>query len=202
MYSSDINLKSELLNNGIYDLYLKNRLALYSQFCSVTYNSTFNDNLSSYLNINLFDFMTDREYFECERIFNAYRKRSGRLRKRIEDMIVSSDCIFLTLTFIDDVFIKTSLVTRHRYVVRFLKSLNCDYVANIDFGSKNGREHYHALVNCSLVDCKSWFYGAVNFKRVVNNNALALAKYISKLTNHAIKDSTQNARIIYSRKKR
>ena len=28
------------------------------------------------------------------------------------------------------------------------------YVANIDYGSKNKREHYHALINCEKIDFK------------------------------------------------
>jgi len=203
MSKSNLLLKNKLLNNGLYDLFLKNKLALYSDYCSNTYdNCYFNERLRSYLNIAFYDYMTDEEYLECERIFNSFRKRTSRLRKRIECMLSNSDCIFLTLTFTDDIFIKTSIDTRHRYVTRFLNLLNCDYVGNIDFGKLNGREHYHALVNCNLVNCNSWSYGSINFKRVVNKNSLAIAKYIAKLTNHAIKSTTKNSKIIYSRKRR
>ena len=35
---------------------------------------------------------------------------------------------------------------------------------------------------------------------IINKNSLALAKYVAKLTNHALKETTNNSRIIYSRK--
>ena len=78
------------------------------------------------------------------------------------------------------------------------------YVANIDFGSKNGREHYHAIVFPigSSIDLKAWSYGRINAERIhpSDNDIARTTKYIAKLTSHAIKDTTGHAyRIIYSR---
>ena len=78
------------------------------------------------------------------------------------------------------------------------------YVANIDYGSKNKREHYHALINCDKVDFKSWRkYGNINAKRVRNkdieSDKTKLSKYIAKLSNHAIKETTKRSCLIYSR---
>ena len=115
-------------------------------------------------------------------------------------MIVNNNCLFLTLTFTDDVLNSTSFDTRKKYVLRFLNNLKCAYVGNVDYGSQNGREHYHCVVSIDNVSCNDWLYGAINFKRIINKNSLALAKYVAKLTNHALKETTNNSRIIYSRK--
>ena len=88
--------------------------------------------------------------------------------------------------------------TRRRYVRHFLDDYGA-YVANIDFGAKNGREHYHAILQCSSVDCSLWRYGNLDFKRVLTPNSQAISKYISKLTNHALKETTKGFNIIYSR---
>ena len=141
-----------------------------------------------------------RIWRECERINEAYYARVKRLKNRIGSMLCSGDCYFLTLTFTDEVLCSTSANTRRRYVTRLLSSYS-DYVANIDFGSLNGREHYHAVVKSPSLDLSLWdCYGFSNAKKIASvDDFSALAKYISKLTNHAIKDTTQGSRIIYSR---
>lgn len=71
-------------------------------------------------------------------------------------------------------------------------------------GLKNGREHYHAVVvpkNGNL-ELKQWHsYGAIKCERIryKDNSEKRLATYISKLTNHAIKHTAKQNRIIYSR---
>lgn len=134
---------------------------------------------------------------------NRY-KRVQRLKMKVADLVFNGDAIFLTLTFNDETLSKTSVETRRRYVSRFLKTQCKTYVANIDFGEKKGREHYHAIV-CPIglsIDLKSWPYGAINAKRIHASDIdlTRTTKYITKLTSHAIKDSTGHAyRIIYSR---
>ena len=136
-----------------------------------------------------------------------------------------SQCLFLTLTFTDKVLASTSQETRRRYVHRWLKSISSDYIANIDFGSdreyttKNGdvkkatkREHYHAVILCDKVDYTGWHHlGAIKSKKVVlsalfnndldsvNLHSSRLSRYVSKLSNHAIKETTKQSRLIYSR---
>ena len=145
-----------------------------------------------------------REYYEtAERLNKAKYERVKRLKKRITKML-AYDCLFLTLTFSDQKIDleSTKQETRRKYVQRFLNDLRVNYVANIDFGEKNGREHYHALVCKSKIDPSLWSYGALNIKRVITSDQdtnKRLAKYIAKLTNHAIKESVGNTRILYSR---
>ena len=138
-------------------------------------------------------------YCEAKKINHASYERANRLKQRISQ-IIQKDSLFLTFTFTDDVLNKTSSDTRKTYVVRFLKSFGVPYVANVDFGSKNGREHYHAILQMPSINLTQWKYGALNGKIVRNStDDVKLAKYISKLTNHAIKETTKRQAIIYSR---
>lgn len=144
----------------------------------------------------------EAEWKEASKINHAYRNRVKRLRKRIEKMIAKGNCIFVTLTFTDSILQSTSPDTRKKYVKNYLASQSSTYVANIDFGKENHREHYHALVQADKIKSSLWQNkcGAINFKKVLSSsNPIKLAKYISKLTNHAIKETTQRNSIIYSR---
>lgn len=138
---------------------------------------------------------------ECERIVNADKSRRKRLRKRIENMFSMGACVFLTLTFTDDVLQNTDEKTRRVYVARFLKSVSSKYVGNVDFGAENGREHYHAVIVTNTDDFSSWTYGFYKAITVRKEEADAkrLATYVSKLTNHAIKETTKRNALIYSR---
>jgi len=143
---------------------------------------------------------------ECERINHAYYERVKRLKQRIETMLNNGKNLFLTLTFTDKTLAKTSDETRRRYVARFLKQFDCEYVANIDFGEENEREHYHAVLNTSFINPLSWQYGNLDVKQVRNAtdkelDCIRLAKYVAKLTNHAIKETTKRNSLIYSRKR-
>ena len=134
---------------------------------------------------------------------NRYR-RASRLADRVYDYVLSGKAIFLTLTFRDDVLASTSVETRRRYVSRFLKEQCLFYAANIDFGSRNSREHYHAIVvpKTDSLDLQRWSYGANKAERVhpSETDIKKTSKYVTKLTCHAIKESTGHAyRIIYSR---
>ncbi len=142
------------------------------------------------------------EWKEAERICNAYYKRVKRLKDRISEMLQNGNCLFLTFTFNNLCLQKTNSDTRRQKIRRFLNNYNTDYVANIDFGKKNGREHYHAVIQIDKVDSKLYNYGALSFKKIRSSKDYEkLAKYISKLTNHAIKETTKSNYIIYSRKK-
>lgn len=148
---------------------------------------------------------------EAKRINYASYKRTNRLKKRNTTILKYGQfkefyAIFLTLTFEDKVFDKTTSQTRRKYVRRFLKENCIDYVANIDFGGENGREHYHALVLTNhLINNELWKYGIINFKRITKFNKSTddrIAKYIAKFTNHAIKETCKQHQIMYSRNRK
>ena len=73
-----------------------------------------------------------------------------------------------------------------------------NYVANIDYGSKNGRLHFHAIIDApiSTKAIFDWPYGFVDFKGCYS----LMHKYLYKICNHALKKTAST--LIYSRKKR
>ena len=150
------------------------------------------------------------KYMAARRLCNSTRSRRSRAYKRIGRLVVDGWCWFLTLTFSDEVLAKTSHETRRRYVARYLKSLGGRYVANVDYGSKNGREHYHALIELQGKDRSAigkWPYGYYLALPVGNaeSDSKAVTTYVTKLTSHALKKSTTGSgrmvaeRLIYGR---
>ena len=200
-----------LLTNGTYSNFIKD----YKEQKLVL--NTCNDlnlvttPLGEQINFNDYFMQSRQELIDCyglkgfkamEQINEAYKKRVYRLRQNIYGIVTDNQLpVFLTFTFTDDVIATTNEHTRRRYVTRFLKKHCKQYIANIDFGTANEREHYHAVVS-NKVDFSAWRkYGTLNGEIIAKtkDSIRALPKYISKLTNHAIKDTTKTTRIIYSR---
>lgn len=146
--------------------------------------------------------ITHAEYKVMVRNVQNFYKRLQRCRERLS-IILKNPCWFYTFTFRDDVLASTSPETRRRYISRFLKGSN--YIANIDYGKKKGREHYHAVAD---VYYKDFPYGWLKIKRVrltydsVGNckDLARLSKYVTKLSYHSLKDTTNRSRLLYSRK--
>lgn len=141
-------------------------------------------------------------FIDCaDRLNESKYRKAKKVRDKITKLVLSNSAIFITLTFKDSVLSKTSDLTRRRYVARYLKE-NCrEYVANIDFGALNGREHYHAVVSKDI-DLSKWHkYGVINVERVrpLENSTTRISRYITKLTNHALKVGAIAPRLIYSR---
>lgn len=151
--------------------------------------------------LQLFHRMFNLENWEeARRINHASRARVKRLKTRISSMLESGSCLFLTLTFTDEVLRKTTEDTRRQAVRRYLKSFGVPYVSNIDYGKKNGREHYHAVIQAESVDYSKYTYGAINGERIHSaEDYVKLSKYVAKLTNHAIKQTNKRQVIIYSK---
>lgn len=142
---------------------------------------------------------------EANRLNNAKFHRIKRLRDRI-NLIFSSSCknvYFLTFTFADD-FLDSNNETKRKYVQRFLKKYFVNYVGNIDFGKKNGRVHFHAVACADYIYPNLWQYGNLDYEKVVirDESNEKLAKYITKLVNHAIKETTKRNSLIYCRLKK
>ena len=192
-WQTDYEYKSKVMLTDAESLL--NNLSYHLTYCSA--NQDFIDNSMDYI-------LSQYSIFhlkEAIRIHNAKVHRVTRLKRRIES-ICSERAYFLTLTFTDDVLSRTDEKTRRKYVSRSLKSISSDYVANIDYGSKNEREHYHAVVRADYIDYHFWSYG-IMYAEVISSNDdsfLLLSKYVSKLTNHAIKETCKRKAIIYSKK--
>lgn len=210
----DYAFKSKVLNEH-YDLLNKTKKAsLYTYALSEYENNGVimhclkhsNEDLFT-LNDLLFESIENglkNEFLECLKINKSSYERTNRLKKRIYDMLVSGNCLFLTLTFNDETLKDTSADTRRQYVRKYLKQFNCKYVANIDYVSINHREHYHAVIQSDTIDLKAWrVYGNINVERVrnrnIDNDNTRLSKYICKLSNHAIKETTKRCSLMYSR---
>ena len=203
---NDMELKAYCLQHNLHKLYNKARsvFALYNELgtlpSGMNYQAT-----KAYCNIYNYFWRVPDTAMVCDNLNKARRKRTKRLNDKIGKMLAVGDCIFLTLTFNDEVLSNTSQLTRRRYVSRYLKTQSEHYCANIDYGTKNEREHYHAVVFAKTVNMALWEnkYGFAYAERVVVKNdgssSEKIAKYISKLTNHAIKNTTHNCKVIYSK---
>lgn len=134
---------------------------------------------------------------------NNFYHRKSRLKNRVTLMLNKGNCLFLTFTFTDIVLNTSNYDIRRRRVREFLKKYSDYYIANIDFGEDNGREHYHAIILCDYIDYTSWKYGALNGRKI-NDDSKSIdnvSKYVTKLTNHALKKSTGKSHfLIYGRK--
>lgn len=202
----DYKKKAEVISSGLVTTYKQVKRAEYAHGLLHTWGEKIKTDMdivtAEEQRFFYSQFMPD-EWQEAKRVYDCHRQQTSRLKKRIERMITSSsDCTFLTLTFSDYWLSRTSPDTRRKYVSRFLKANATEYVANIDFGGKNGREHYHAVTN-ARINPKNWIYGNLDVKPVRYNpdckSSLKLAKYVAKLTNHAIKETTKRCALIYSR---
>lgn len=200
--------KHELINNGKFDIYRGKRYAEYSKHLASIGVGEINRKYEPYLSADV-SFTEDEEKY-CRQIYDSQRKRTERLRFKLRYRIENYNCLWLTLTFRDDVLDNTSKKTRHEYIRRYLKSLNIPFgVANIDYGDKVKnpdsleREHYHAVIQADRVDPSTYTYGFCKIKKITNANRSVekISEYVNKLTNHAYKDSTGRERLIYLRTK-
>lgn len=153
----------------------------------------------------------------AENLNGAKYAKSRRLWKKVKKMLENGKCYFLTLTFLDADLSHSTFKERRRWVTEYLKSQTDYYIANIDFGEKNGREHYHAIIRIDEFNgdnAKQWSEHHreflkekdkrnLDFKKCYSSSetsAKKMAKYVTKLTSHALKDTNISNRVIYSRK--
>lgn len=189
----------EIIQNGIFDDYKKERYVLRKLKINV-------DNIEEYP--TFYNYENLRVNFdECSKMYNSISRRKTRIFKKLLYWFyyVSKNddkkIIFGTLTFRDDILNKTSKDTRRQHVRRFLSDKTIHYVANIDYGKKNNREHYHfiALIS-SKIDKTAWKDGMSSYKSIRSNTSLRNRKnYLLKLTNHTYKDSTKQEKVISDR---
>lgn len=225
-FNSFLNCKRRL-----YGLYLED-LELYTEECHPSFEfwcECFEDRVNECweefrdLNERRFGETFGRAFHVCRAIYNNHKARSNRLRHKIEKWNNIGSLYFITLTFSPEALERSSADSRRTAVRRFLSDFGILFCANIDYGDKNEREHYHAII-CTPEDLPgSWVkdkgvlflksflfepwaqtYGFYNIQRVSLSeekcDAKRISKYISKLTNHALKKSTTGARFVCNRK--
>lgn len=193
--------KNAIIQNGIMKEFLSQK------------NEFFKAGIDSYqieLYKNSFDIETIKN---CFSIYNSIKLRKTRSLNKIIEWCFAIDniqkykdykIIFGTLTFSDKKLEKTSKETRRRYVQRFLKE-NEEieyYIANIDYGEKNGREHYHFLAFTKEKIKTKWKYGLQKFLEIKTTkiDVKRTTKYLVKLNNHSFKISTKLERTIQDKK--
>lgn len=201
---ANYELKAHVLNDYSEVLKLQrehSRLVYLDTYTDVKIDAHYKETVSEMVSYFFEDENALQIWREAERINLAYYARVKRLKDRISSMLREGRCYFLTLTFSDATLERFSAKTRRRYVTYFLKSLSDTYVANIDFGSQNQREHFHAVVMADGVDMSAWdCFGFSKAQKIASEyDFTPLAKYISKLTNHAVKATTNGCRAIYSK---
>lgn len=199
----DYSLKAKVIKDGLVDHYKRISRAKWAEYAKVSWGeiipTSYHDIDEALDDESFFIAENPEEWEEAGRVVSADRKRTKRLRHKVEKMIQANQCVFATLTFRDDVLADTSENTRRRYVTRYLKSQQGTYIANIDYGGKNGREHYHAIIS-GRIQPLEWQYGSLNVEKIKDTSKpIKLAKYVNKLTNHAIKETCKRNAIIYSR---
>ena len=202
--------RKNLIENGTFKDYSKKRrdafLSGKLEQCYKT-DTTITDNGEIIENIVLSD-----EYFEieqdnlieCEKIRKCKNAQRNKIEKHIEYLFNKNyiDIYFATFTFNDNA-LKLSSDTRKQAVRRILTN-SYDYILNIDYGTENEREHYHAIICFEKDKYNSYFdeYGHIKIKELdkynkgfysvelVNRDTKdkkKLSRYMNKLTSHSIK---------------
>ena len=155
-----------------------------------------------------FDNYIDIEYNEFyEMKLKARYNKSSRIKKRILYLISKYNYVyFCTFTF-NDKYINCCDKTKRNLIKNNLLSFSKDlkFILNVDYGDLHEREHYHGIVatnnSSSLKDFLSTNYPCFSWteKIYTDSHSLSkLSKYINKLSNHCIKSSTHNSRVIYN----
>lgn len=169
--------------------------------------------LSSVIDYNKqkFNAFRNGEYFEpnkeFEKILCARYMKVSRLKKRFIYLLSRFEKIyFCTFTF-DNVYITKCDRTKRDLIKDTLNSFSSDihYILNVDYGKKNEREHYHCLVGTNNTDDFRKFlkeqypyFTSCDLIHKEKKDVLKISKYINKLSNHCIKDTTKNKRIVYN----
>ena len=140
----------------------------------------------------------------CENMYLARLQKARRIKNRLFFMnkfYSDKTFYFLTMTWTDKNLANFTEKNRRKYVTEYLRSISYSYVSNIDFGEKFDREHYHAVVVADYIYASDWNkrFGNLNFEVIssLDRDNKKIARYIDKLSSHAVKGSTGFA--IYSR---
>ena len=142
------------------------------------------------------------------KLIPSQKQKKRRMKRFIEKNCFLADryCYFITYTFCDKELAKQE-ATRRKNVIKFFKSIPGlkAFAMNKDFGDLFEREHYH----CILSTTEKLNFN--NYKELSNidfelcntttKDKEAISKYISKLTNHSVKTSTNYSKIFYFRSK-
>lgn len=157
-----------------------------------------------YCNLNHIDFEEDKEF---EKILNARYHKVSRIKKRFLYLFHRYKYLYFCTFTLDNYYINCSDRTRKDLIKDSLYSFDDDikYIINVDFGKKTERLHYHGIIATnSDLDLNIFLkltYPCFSYSeriRLDPNSIRKIPKYINKLSNHAVKDSTRNFRTLYN----
>lgn len=197
-----VERKSQILNSPIFET-VKQIKYCQSHKDDFIDMSTGEVKMTYETSLGLLEFLKyDSDFNDSMKIIHADNRRYNRLFQRIIYFMNFGTCLFLTLTFKDDVLESTNEDSRRRYVRRFLKEYSNCFIANIDYGSKTDREHYHAFIlypDVKIVE--NWKYGFSNAQIIRDNpkDCERVTRYILKIANHFVKSTVKRNYAIYSR---
>lgn len=142
-----------------------------------------------------------------ERMLSARYMKVSRLKRRLLYLVFHYDYLyFVTFTF-DDYYLNKSDRTHKRLINNSLYSFDPNYkiILNADYGKETERLHFHAIIgtnnNSDLskhLKCSYPCFTKVERISVTSTSVNKVSKYINKLSNHAIKSTTQKSRIFYN----
>lgn len=136
---------------------------------------------------------------------NARYMRVSRVKDRFHYLICRRKyAYFLTFTF-DNNYIYKCDRTKRDLIKNCLNSIDDSlYILNIDYGDRTEREHYHCILGTDVLLSKTFFlltYPCFTWVEQIPLDMTQIkkvSKYINKLSNHSIKDSTKSHRIVYN----
>lgn len=144
---------------------------------------------------------------KLDNILKARYNKISRIKRRFVYLITNYRYhYFCTFTFDNDLISKCDR-TKRDIIKNSLLSFDSDikYILNVDYGSKTEREHYHCLIatnnNANLRQHLKEFYpcrSGCEYISTSSDDIKRLSKYINKLSNHCIKDSTKGKRIVFN----
>lgn len=191
-------LKKELVQSGKYE-----------DFCYQMFVLRSTGNYELMNDASAYDLSSDEFIASCQ-LRNAKNKTWSRLydHARFLAFKYPGKVFFITLTF-NDWALSLSPSYRRDMVSRFLNEYCLDYIANIDYGSENGREHYHAIIvprsdlslsprrlesnkvhyYAEFLDGYKQKYGFYECELIDfdADNIEKVSRYLAKLSNHSIK---------------
>lgn len=160
--------------------------------------------LRRYCNLNHINF---EENIEFERLLKSRYNKCSRITKRFLYLFHRYKHLYFCTFTLNDYYINKSDRTRKDLIKDSLYFIDDDikYIINVDYGKQTERLHYHGIIatnfDLDLNICLQLVYPCFSYSepiRLDNKSIKKIPKYINKLSNHAIKDSTKNSRVLYN----
>lgn len=133
----------------------------------------------------------DLNCVEFMKLASRRSSQKSRAKKYIQRMFNICDSLdFITLTFSDESLLLKPNV-RRKYVLKWCQENCFDYYGNIDYGTKNQREHFHVLAELRK-PYSQWIYGFMYVKPVNLGvtDQKRINTYMHKFVNHQGKETT------------